>query len=115
MLIQIKNLKVKTVIGVYEWEEKIQRELIFNIEIKLKSEKSLSSDKLEDSVDYDEIIAIVKKISKKRFALIEKMGGEIIKEILQDKRIKSCKISIDKTAIYKDVESCCVVIEKKNN
>lgn len=115
MLIRIKNLKVKTIIGVYDWEEKIKRELIFNIEIETKSEKASSSDNLQDSVDYDEIIIIVKKITKKRFALIEKLGGEIVENILKNKNIKRCKIEIDKMAIYPDVESCCVVLEKKNN
>ena len=113
MLIRIKNLKLKTIIGIYDFEEKIQRELIFNIELEVKSNKALASDAISDTVDYDDIIKIVKTIGKKRFALIEKMAAEIVVEIMKNKKIARCKLEIDKTKLYDDVDTCSVVIEKK--
>lgn len=113
MLIRIKNLKLKTVIGIYEFEEKIQRQLIFNIEVEVKNSKALRSDKISDTVDYDDILKIVKTIAKKRFALIEKMANEIAAEIMKIKKISRCKLEIDKTKLYDDVDSCSVVLEKK--
>lgn len=113
MLIRIKNLKLKTIIGIYDFEEKIQRELIFNIELEVKNNKALKSDDVADTVDYDNIIKIVKTIGKKRFALIEKMAAEIIDEIMKNKKIARCKLEIDKTKLYDDVDTCSVLIEKK--
>jgi len=113
MLIRIKNLRLKTVIGIYDFEEKIQRELIFNIEVEVKSSKALKSDAIIDTVDYDEIIKIVKIIGKKRFSLIEKMAAEIVDEIMKNKKISRCNLEIDKTKLYDDVDTCSVVIEKK--
>ena len=113
MLIRIKNLKLKTIIGIYDFEEKIQRELIFNIELEVKSNKALASDAISDTVDYDDIIKIVKTIGEKRFALIEKMAAEIVVEIMKNKKIARCKLEIDKTKLYDDVDTCSVVIEKK--
>lgn len=113
MLIRIKNLRLKTIIGIYKFEEKIQRELIFNIEVEIKSNKALQSDSIADTVDYDNLIKITKKIGKKKFALIEKMAAEIIDEIMKNKKIARCKLEIDKTKLYDDVDTCSVVIEKK--
>ena len=113
MLIRIKNLKLKTIIGIYDFEEKIQRELIFNIELEVKNNKALKSDDVADTVDYDNIIKIVKTIGKKRFALIEKMAAEIIDEIMKNKKVARCKLEIDKTKLYDDVDTCSVLIEKK--
>ncbi len=113
MLIRIKNLKVKTIIGIYKFEEKIQRQLIFNAELEIKKSKAPQSDKIKDTVDYDDIIKIIKNIAKKRFSLIEKMAEEITKEIMKNKIIWRCKLEIDKTKLYDDVDSCSVTIEKK--
>ena len=113
MLIKVKNLKLKTIIGVYDWEKKIKRDLVFNIEVETNNIKSLSSDELSDTIDYDEIVAIVKTIGVKRFFLIEKMAGEILKEIMQNQKILRCKIEIDKMGIIEDADSCSVTIEEK--
>lgn len=114
MLIRIKNLKLKTVIGVYEWEKKINREIIVNTEIESNNLNSLKSDKLSDTIDYDIIIKIVKDVVEKGgFKLIEKMAGEIIKKIMQDQRIKRCKLEIDKVGVAAEVDSCSIEIEEK--
>jgi dihydroneopterin aldolase len=115
MLIRVKNLKLKTIIGVYEWEKHVNRDLVFNIEVEIKTIKSISSDNLSDTVDYDEIVEIVKKNCTKRFFLIEKMAGEILKEIMKNKKVLRCKIEIDKIGIISEADSCSVVIEKKKN
>lgn len=114
MLIRIKNLKLKTIIGVYDWEKKIDREIIINAEIETDHIDSLNSDKLSDTIDYDHIINSIKDlIEKNRFKLIEKMSGEIIKKIMQDQRVKRCKLEIDKVGVVAGVESCSITIEEK--
>jgi dihydroneopterin aldolase len=113
MLIRVKNLKLKAIIGVYEWERKIKRDLVFNVEVETKNSKAISNDDLADTVDYDEIVAVIKKLGTEKFFLIEKMAGEITKEILKNKKISRCKIEIDKIGIISEADSCSVVIEQK--
>jgi dihydroneopterin aldolase len=113
MLIKVKNLKLKTIIGVYDWEKTIKRDLIFNIEVETQNTKSLSSDQLSDTIDYAEIIDAVKKYIDQRFSLIEKMAGEILKEIMINEKITRCKIEIDKVGIIKEADSCSIIIEEK--
>jgi len=114
MIIKIKNLRLKTKIGVYDWEKNFNREIIINAEIEVKNSKSINSDKLCDTVDYDELTAKIKEVvAKNYFKLIEKLAGEIIKKIMQDRRITRCKVEIDKMKVVKDVESFSVILEKK--
>ena len=115
MLIRVKNLKLKTILGVYEWEKNSKRELIFNIEVETKNTKSLFSDKLSDTIDYDDIVKTIKKVSLSKFNLIEKLAGEILKELMKNKKIFRCKIEIAKVGAVKEAESCCVIIETKRN
>ena len=113
MLIRIKNLKLKTIIGVYDWEKNFNREIIVNAEIEINDSKSASSDKLSDTIDYDQITKKIKDLAtKKRFKLIEKLAGEIVKKIMEDGRIKRCRVEIDKMKVVEEVESFSVTIEK---
>ena len=113
MLLKIKNLKLQTVLGVHLWEEKINRGIIINVEIESDFIKSLQSDDIDDTIDYDLITTEIKKlIASKRFKLVETMAQKIMDQIMEDSRIKRCKIEIDKVGAVEAVESFSVTIEQ---
>lgn len=113
MLLKIKNLKLQTILGVHLWEEKINREIIINVEIESDFVKSLQSDDINDTIDYDLITTKIKNlIASKRFKLVETMAQNIMDEIMQDLRVKRCKIEIDKVGAIEAVESFSVTIEQ---
>jgi len=113
MIIKIKNLRLKTKIGVYDWEKNFNREIIINAEIEVKNSKSINSDKLGDTVDYDIITAQIKEIIEKNyFKLVEKLAGEIIKKIMSNRKISRCKIEIDKVKAVKEADSVGIILEK---
>ena len=115
MLIKIKNLRLQTVVDVYDWEEKINREIIINVEIETDFVNSLTSDDISDAIDYETITSKIKNlIATTRFKLIERMAQKVVDVIMEDKRIKKCRVEIDKIGAVEFVESFAVVIESSN-
>jgi len=116
MKIKIKDFKLKTNIGIYDWEKNFEREILINIIIDLPNSKSLDTDQIQDTVDYEVIYNQIKNLVKtKKFNLIEKMAQEILDLIMLDSRIHKCKIEIDKMNIFDEVRSCAVSLESKRN
>ncbi len=118
MLIKIKNFRLKTIIGIYPWEENIDREIIINITIETDFSNACLSDKIEDAIDYDVIINKIKNlVSNRRFKLIEKMAKELIDLIMEDRHIKKCTLEIDKVGVIESVDSFSVTLieERKND
>ena len=116
MKIKIKDFKLKTNLGIYDWEKNFEREIIINLELEIKNSIALKSDKIEDTVDYELIYNQIKQlIYSKKFNLIEKMAQEIVDLIMLDSRINKCKIEIDKMNIFEEVRSCAVSLESKRN
>ncbi len=114
MLLKIKNLRLKTAIGVYDWEKNFDREIIINLEIETDFLSALQSDKLEDAIDYNEIAQKVKKfIHENKFNLIEKMAQSLLAEVMSDFRIKKCKLEIDKVGAIDFVDSASITIEQE--
>jgi dihydroneopterin aldolase len=113
MLIKVKNLRLKTILGVYAWEDFIDREIIINAEIETNHLDSLASDNIADTIDYDEIISKIKNLlQSQRFKLIEKMAAEIMKKIMEDKRIVRCKLEVDKVGVIAGVDSFSITLEQ---
>jgi FolB domain-containing protein len=113
MLIKIKNLRLKTILGIHPWEENFDREIIINAEIETKHLDSQLSDDISDTIDYDTIVTKIKNlINSKRFKLIEKMAAEIVDVVIEDKRIFRCKVEVDKVGVIEGVDSFSITLER---
>jgi len=111
MIIKIKNLKLKTILGVYDFEKTNEREIIINATITTKHLKSTISDNLSDTIDYDEIVQKIKKfLLKNNFNLIEKLAKEILNLIMEDQRVSKCELEIDKTNAVENVDSFSITL-----
>ena len=111
MIIKIKNFKFKTILGIYEWEEKVEREIIINAKIETDYDRARFTSKIKDTIDYDEIITKIKNLlSEKKFRLIEEMVQQMLDLIMKDVRIKKCEIEIDKVRVVENIESFSVTL-----
>ena len=82
--IRIKSLKVEARHGVYEFERKKDGIFELDIELYLSLEKSGQSDKLEHTIDYDNIVSVATKaFVEKNYNLIE-AAAELVCEKLLD-------------------------------
>ena len=81
--IRIKSLKVEARHGVYEFERKKDGTFELDIEIYLPLEKSGKSDKLEDTIDYDNIVSIATKaFVEKDYDLVEAAAESVCGKLL---------------------------------
>ena len=81
--IRIKSLKVKARHGVYEFERKKDGTFELDIELYLSLEKSGQSDKLEHTIDYDNIVYIVTKaFTEKNYNLVEAAAESVCEKLL---------------------------------
>ena len=113
MIVRIKNLKVQTIIGVFDWEKEQERDLFINLELHFDGDKSANSDDIKDTLDYDSISkTLIAETAKTRFDLIEKLSTHLLDFIMQDERIQKAIIEIDKPGAVKEAESVSVVEER---
>ena len=81
--IRIKSLKVEARHGVYEFERKKDSTFELDIEIYLPLEKSGQSDKLDDTIDYGDIVSISKKaFAEKNYNLVEAAAESVCEKLL---------------------------------
>lgn len=114
MILKIKNLRLKTILGIYDWEKNFDREIIINLIIETDFNAALTSDNIEDAIDYDAISQKIKKfVEQNRFNLIEKMAQKMLDEIMQDQRIKNCTLEIDKVGALDFIDSASITLSAK--
>ena len=111
-IIHIKNLILKTKFGFYPKEKKISQRLIFNL--KVFTIKNIYRDsRLEDVVDYDQIVKIIKNILIKNINFLETLAERIINKIFEDRRIIKINIKIEKPDAVLECDSVGYEITKE--
>jgi len=113
--IKILNLRLPGKHGVYDFEKKKEGVFELDIYMHLNLSDALLSDDLKDSVDYSQVVELVKKIfSKNDCNLIEYVAGQICERILEEYPIQKVVIKIRKphAPINADLDTVEVEIER---
>ena len=94
----IDNLEVFANHGLFEEENKLGQKFIFDIECELNYKKAMFSDEMTDSISYADIAeVVVKTATTNTFNLLERLAGEILKNILTEfSQIENIKLKINK-------------------
>ncbi len=110
----INNLNLNVKFGFYEHEKLKKQKLIFNIKLFIEPDKYSDKD-LQEIVDYDKVIKIIKNILKDQINFLETLADRIIKKIFEDSRIYKIYIKIEKPDAIKECKSVGYTITKKRN
>lgn len=94
----MRNLAFYGYHGVMKEENVLGQKFFFDIELTADIDKSTTSDDVQDTVHYGEAYETIKNIvENKRFMLIEKLAGEIIRELFNNfAKVQEIKVLVKK-------------------
>lgn len=81
-IILINDLNLNAIFGFYDYEKIKEQELVFNLKLYIQSGNHQDK-KLDQIVDYDKIIYIIKNILKNKINFLETLAEKIIDEIFR--------------------------------
>ncbi len=110
MIIKIENLRLRTVVGIFEWEKKVKQDIVINIDIEFDGAPAIEKDDISFTVDYKSITKrIISDIEGKEFNLIERIAGDVVKIILEDDRVTRATVKVDKPGALRFADSVSVI------
>ncbi len=114
--IKVENIRTYSYHGCLEEEAKIGSDYRVDIAVKADLEKSSSSDRLSDTVDYVHLNLIAKQEMAIRSELLEHVAKRIIDRVLVEiPMVQKVKVAVSKInpPIGGDVEQVTVVLSEK--
>lgn len=110
----ITGLKVSAVIGVHEWEKKIQQTLIFDLELAQDNQRAARRDHIDDALDYAAISQVVTDyVQSQPRQLIESLAEEVAALILDKFDTAWVKLSLRKPNAVPAAQTVGVRIERQ--
>ncbi len=112
-IIFISELKIETLIGIYEWEKAVPQTIQLDLEVGLRGEHAAKSGKIGDTIDYSRVVGRIEQLFKdEHFLLLEKAGEAIADIIVREFKAPWVKVSIAKLAPLRNVKKLGIVIER---
>jgi dihydroneopterin aldolase len=112
-IVFISELRIETLIGVYEWEKRVAQTIQLDLEVGLPGRHASRSDQLHDTIDYASIVARVEQLFRdQHFSLLEHAAESVAAAIQHDFSAPWVRVSIAKLAPLRNVKRLGVVIER---
>ena len=112
-IVYIKDLRVDTIIGIYEWERRSRQAVTMDIEVAAEVEKAARNDQIENTVNYRELVdRIVEFAGASEFQLVETLAERIAAIVREEFSAPWCRVRIGKPGVLRGVREVGVVIER---
>ena len=112
-IVYIRDLRIDTVIGVYDWERNIKQRLSFDIEMATDIRQAAATDDLQYAVNYkavsDRVIEFVEGFHP---LLIETLAEEIAHLIINEFQVPWLRLQVSKAGAVRAARDVGLVIER---
>jgi FolB domain-containing protein len=111
--IQIKDLFLRTIIGINEEERRNRQDVLINIVLYADTTAAGASDDIDDAVNYRTIIKrVIKLVEESEFYLVERMAAEIAAICLEDPRVEEVSVRVEKPGALRFARSVGLEIHR---
>lgn len=112
-IIFLRELKVTTLIGIYEREKRVPQTLQLDLDIALPNSRACQSDDIGDALDYAQVARHIQTVlNDGHFSLLETLAEHIAQIILKDFNAPWVKVSVAKLQAIRNCRQVGVCIER---
>ncbi|MFZ1874557.1 MAG: dihydroneopterin triphosphate 2'-epimerase [Chania sp.] len=115
-IIRIKNLRLRTFIGIKEEEINNRQDILINVTIHYPADKARNSEDIDDALNYRTITkAIIHHIEGNRFALLEKLTQDVLDIVKQHPWVTYAEVEIDKLLALRYADSVSMTMSYRSD
>ena len=112
--ILVRDLRVEALIGIHRRERHVRQTLSIDLDIGLPGTAVFQSDKVADTVDYEQVALKIKALAASgHFRLVETLAERIARLLLDDFGAPWARISVAKIGILPNAKFVGVCIERR--
>ncbi len=112
-IIYLRDLKIETIIGIFDWEREIKQTISFDLDMATDIRKAAASDVIEDTLDYKTLSKrIITFVEASSFQLVETLAERVAEIILKEFGVSWVRVRLDKVGAIRGASGVGVIIER---
>ena len=112
--IRIKNLRLRTYIGIKDDEIKNRQDVIINVKLHYPADKATNTDEMHDALNYRTITKrIIAHVENTRFSLLEKLTCDVLDIASEHHWVTWAEVEIDKPHALRFADSVSLTLSRQ--
>jgi dihydroneopterin aldolase len=109
----LDDLRVDTVVGIWDWERKIRQTVSIDLEMGADIRRAASTDTIENTLNYKSVAKRVEQfVSDSEFQLVETMAEKIAETILSEFELPWIQVRVSKPGAIRGAKNVGVLIRR---
>jgi dihydroneopterin aldolase len=112
-IVYIRDLRIETVIGIYEWERRVRQTVILDLEMATDVARAAATDSIADALDYKAVAKrVIAFVEGSRFQLVETLAERVAEVVIGELGVPWLRLQVNKQGALRGARDVGVVIER---
>ena len=112
-IIYLHDLRIDTVIGVFDWERRIRQTVILDLEMAADIRRAAASDDLVDTLNYKAVAKrLIDFVGHSDFQLVETLAERVAELVLKEFAVPWLRLRVNKHGAVRGARDVGVIIER---
>ena len=109
----LRDLKVETVIGIWDWERKIRQTVSIDLDMGADIRRAAKTDSIDDTLNYKAVSKRVQQfVADSEFQLVETMAEKIAEIVLHEFELPWIQVRVSKPGAIRGAKDVGVLIRR---
>lgn len=109
----LNELKVDTVIGIWDWERKIRQTVVIDLEMSADIAKAAATDRVEDTLNYKSVAKRIQSfVADSSFQLVETLAEQIALIVREEFGVAWVRVRVNKPGAIRGSKDVGILIER---
>ena len=114
-IVFIEDLRIQTVIGVYDWEREITQTVSLDLKMAFDIRRAAQSDAIADTLDYKAVAKrLIQFVEASEFQLVEALAEHCARIVLEEFPVDWVRLKLSKPGAVRGSSAVGVVIERSS-
>jgi dihydroneopterin aldolase len=112
-IIYLHDLRIDTMIGVFDWERRIRQTVILDLEMAADIQRAAASDDLADTLNYKAVAKrLIDFVGHSEFQLVETLAERVAELVLKEFSVPWLRLRVNKQGAVRGARDVGVIIER---
>ncbi len=111
--IALEKILIRGVIGVNEWERKLEQDILVSLKLFLDLKPAGISDKIDDTLNYRALkLEIIRGVQNAKRFTLEALAADIARMCLKHGKVERVRVKVEKPGALRFTQSAYIEIER---
>ena len=112
-IVFLKELRIDTVIGIYQWERQIRQTVVLDIQMGTDIARAAATDQIDDTLNYKAVAKrLIGFIEASDFGLVETLAERCAEIIREEYGVRWVRLTLNKKGAVRGASDVGVIIER---